>query len=198
MKARSPAPRPRRGAPKDTRERLVRAAAAIFERDGFDGTDSNAIARAAGYSPGTFYKHFADKRAIFLAVYEEWVTHEWNAIGRTLEETSDAGARAEAIVAMYLEHHRRWRGFRASLRALAAKDRAVRSFYLAQRRRQLELMASEAPSARAADVLLLYTLERAADGLADGEAGSLGIEAAELRALLVELVRRRLKDGSRR
>ncbi len=51
----------------DTRDRLVAAAARAFNRAGYHGTDSNRIARAAGYAPATFYKHFADKRAIFVA-----------------------------------------------------------------------------------------------------------------------------------
>lgn len=70
------APRPSRGTPEETRERLVVAAAQLFNRVGYDGTDSNRIAREAGYAPGTFYKHFRDKKEIFLAVYEGWVTKE--------------------------------------------------------------------------------------------------------------------------
>src|ERR1700752_2615921 len=73
-------PRPRRGKPSDTRARLVTTAAAVFNRVGYHGTDSNRLARAAGYAPATFYKHFAHKRAIFLAAYEAWVTAEWEAI----------------------------------------------------------------------------------------------------------------------
>ena len=52
--------RPKRGQSADTRERLVAAAAAVFNRDGYHGTDSNRLARAAGYAPATFYKHFPD------------------------------------------------------------------------------------------------------------------------------------------
>src|SRR5439155_19483347 len=76
--------RPRRGSPAETRARLVAAAAREFGRVGYDGTDSNRLARAAGYAPGTFYKHFADKRAIFLEAYRAWVTAEWVAIDRLL------------------------------------------------------------------------------------------------------------------
>src|SRR5690606_17709581 len=59
--ARAAEGRPRRGTPDGTRERLIAAAAEVINRDGYFGTDSNAIARAAGYSPATFYKHFEDK-----------------------------------------------------------------------------------------------------------------------------------------
>jgi AcrR family transcriptional regulator len=51
--------RPRRGTPAQTRERLVAAAAILFNRAGYHGTDSNRIARAAGYSTGTFYLNYA-------------------------------------------------------------------------------------------------------------------------------------------
>lgn len=182
--------RPRRGSPDETRARLVAAAAEVFEREGYAGTDSNRLARAAGYAPGTFYKHFTDKRSLFLVVYEEWVTKEWHEVaavaGSGPEET-----RAERIVDRVLEHHRRWKGVRASLRALVATDDAVRSFYRAQRRRQLAWLGDRA-SDRERHALALFTLERAADGLADGEAAALGLSTTKVRAQLVDLVRREL------
>jgi AcrR family transcriptional regulator len=86
-------PRPRRGSPEQTRERLVAAAAKLFNRVGYHGTDSNRIAREANYSTGTFYKHFKDKREIFLAAYETWVASEWKAVASELA----AGGTAEEI-----------------------------------------------------------------------------------------------------
>src|SRR4051812_38261323 len=88
--------RPRRGAPEDTRARLVAAAAELFNRHGYHRTDSNRIAQAAGYAAGTFYKHFADKREIFLAAHEAWVTAEWRAIAdelRAARSRDDAAGR---------------------------------------------------------------------------------------------------------
>ena len=93
---RKPRARPRRGTPDETRERLVAAAAAVFNRDGYHGTDSNRIARAAGYAAGTFYKHFADKREILLAAYEAWVTSEWSEVERD-HAAAAAEARANAL-----------------------------------------------------------------------------------------------------
>src|SRR5712664_2139718 len=60
----------------ESRRLLVEAAAQIFNSDGFHGTDTNRIAKAAGYTPGTFYTHFPDKRAIFLEDYRTWVDSE--------------------------------------------------------------------------------------------------------------------------
>jgi AcrR family transcriptional regulator len=191
-------PRALRGDPSSTRERLVLAAAHVFNTSGYQGTDSNAIARAAGYSPGTFYKHFADKRAIFLAVYEAWVTAEWAALGPVALSTESAATRARRLVAITTDLHRTWRGFRASLRALVAWDEEVRAFHRKQRRRQLRTMArlreatTRGARTREADALLLFTLERVCDAIADGETEELGLRSRSTTRLLEELVEKHL------
>ena len=187
-------PRPRRGTPSETRDRLVAAAAEELNRAGFHGTDTNRIARAAGYAPGTFYKHFPDKRAVLLAAYAAWVATEWQAIGQVVAERGTVDTRATRIVEAVLDYHRRWRGLRASVRGLVALDTTVRTFYWDQRRRQLESLRAlrrTAPSAaaRAADAHLLYTLERVCDAIVDGEARALGVDERALVAGLVTLVR---------
>jgi hypothetical protein len=84
-----------------------------------------------------------------------------------------------------------------SLRALVATDAGVRTFYRAQRRRQLDLMAGLGGAPRAAhgrldDAILLFTLERVCDALADGELRELGLSARAARALLEQLVLRHI------
>src|ERR1700691_995174 len=92
------ADRPRRGTPEQTRARLVTTAGEIFNRVGYHGTDSNRIAKEAGYATGTFYKHFKDKREAFLAVYEAWVTSEWSAIDAELSGGRNPGKKARKPV----------------------------------------------------------------------------------------------------
>lgn len=194
--ARAAEGRPRRGTPDGTRQRLIAAAAEVINRDGYFGTDSNAIARAAGYAPATFYKHFVDKRAILLAAYEGWVATEWQQID-TVQRSAPAGQRARALTAWILAHHRRWRGLRASVLGLVGADPEVREFYVAQRRRQLDLLRALRDAGRVRaddrerDALLLYSFERACDALANGEAEALGLDADRLEALLAELLRGR-------
>jgi AcrR family transcriptional regulator len=191
-------PRPRRGKPEDTRARLVAAAADEFNRVGYRGTDSNRIARAAGYAPGTFYKHFPDKRDVFLAAYEAWVTAEWRTIGEIVRRPGSRHQLAARLVDATIALHRRWRGLRASLRALVAEDAAARTFYRSQRRRQLALLAAlDGPARtgrrrREADALLLYTLERVCDAIADGELRELGLSTEPMRALLRARIAQRL------
>lgn len=192
-----PDARPRRGTPLATRDRLVAAAARTFNRDGYHGTDSNRIAREAGYAPGSFYKHFTDKRAIFLAAYEAWVTAEWGAIDAAVRAGGAADAVAARIVDLVLAFHRRWRGFRRSLRVLVATDPAVRRAHRRQRTRQLALLAHlrrRPPRAgeREADAMLLLTLERVCDAVAEGELRDLGVDRRRILAQLRALVRSRL------
>src|SRR5215469_16934818 len=107
--------RPRRGTPDETRERIMRAAASQFNRLGYHGTDSNSIAKEAGYATGTFYKHFRDKREAFLSVYERWVAAEWQAIDAEISKDQKPEETARRIVDLSIEFHTKWSGLRASL-----------------------------------------------------------------------------------
>ena len=55
----------------DTRDRILDAAAHVMRTRGFARTTTKQIARAAGYSEATLYKHFTDKSDLFLAVLHE-------------------------------------------------------------------------------------------------------------------------------
>ncbi|MFJ8648513.1 TetR/AcrR family transcriptional regulator [Streptomyces sp. NPDC093546] len=52
------------------RQHIVRAAAQLFATKGFERTTTAEICRAAGMSAGNLFHYFANKRAIFLAVFE--------------------------------------------------------------------------------------------------------------------------------
>lgn len=51
----------------ETRERIVSAALKLFAEKGYDGATTAEIARQAGVAEGTIYRHFADKKELFLA-----------------------------------------------------------------------------------------------------------------------------------
>ncbi len=90
--------------------------------------------------------------------------------------------------------HRRWRGLRASLRALVAEDPEARRFYRRQRRRQLQLLAAMSGRRlpQESDAVLLYTFERVCDAIADGELRELGLHAAATAAELRRVVEQHL------
>ncbi|MEU9929251.1 TetR/AcrR family transcriptional regulator [Streptomyces anulatus] len=53
------------------RQHIVDAAAQLFATKGFERTTTAEICRAAGMSAGNLFHYFANKRAIFLAVFED-------------------------------------------------------------------------------------------------------------------------------
>jgi AcrR family transcriptional regulator len=174
--------RPRRGTPIQTRERLLTAAGSLFNRAGYHGTDSNQIAKEAGYATGTFYKHFRDKREVFLAVYEAWLSAEWEAIDAELSAGRGPDETARRLVELAIDFHTKWRGLRAALIELVFTDGEVRRFYRAQRRRQLDLIVQirqrlgMAPGRREDDAIHLFTTERTYDAIGQGEIQALGLD----------------------
>jgi AcrR family transcriptional regulator len=54
-----------------TRGALVRAARELFAQDGYAATGRETIVERAGVTRGAMYHHFADKEALFQAVFEE-------------------------------------------------------------------------------------------------------------------------------
>ncbi len=183
-----PAPRN----PEETRLRLVDAAEAEFNAQGFDGTDTNRIARRAGYAPQTFYRHFADKTAVFIAVYERWWKDEMAALGRALERKS-AKQSAERAARIVMEFHVRWRGFRRSLRHLTHEDPKVRAARIAARVAQMARLRAMPGRRRRSDAELvggLLTIERLCDAAAEGELSDLGLSSRAA----TELVARAVSD----
>jgi AcrR family transcriptional regulator len=184
--------------PVRARGALVAAAEKLFRRHGYFATDSNAIARAAGYAPASFYTHFRDKLDIFLFVYERWVMGEWRAIERALAESVDERDWLSDVIDSIMNHHRAWRRFRASLRAMAAIEPAVRTAQNKQRQRQMkwlqDLCAAKqlgTPDAPMSLAILLAT-ERILDAVAEGDASTVGVGPEQIRVSLTEMLYRML------
>jgi len=57
-----------------TRAALTHAARRLFAERGFAGVGTEEIVRVAGVTRGALYHHFADKRELFEAVYEQLET----------------------------------------------------------------------------------------------------------------------------
>ena len=202
--AQAKADRPRRGSPEQTRERLIKAAASQFNRFGYRGTDSNTIAKEAGYATGTFYKHFRDKREIFLAAYERWLAAQWKEIGDRLSEMRNAEETAKLLVDLSIKFHTEWRGLRASLMELVFSDSEARKFFRAQRRRQLDLIAElrarfDLPTRTSEqDAIHLFMTERVFDAIGQGEIQALGLDKDVVVETMVERVRELLERGDER
>ena len=170
----------------NTRELLIAAAVAEFHDVGFAGTNSNRIARRAGFAPQTFYRWFKDKTEIFIAVYRAWEEELW-AVNALLVD----GADDEAVVEEVVAHHRAWLNFRRSLRALSVEDAQVRAARAESRLRQVAWIAQwKEPRALAADEIAtrLLQLERLTDAIAEGEFADMGMTEVAVRRRLVDIL----------
>lgn len=177
--------------PAASRQALLDAAARLFNSVGYYGTDTNRIAIAAGYTPGTFYTHFEDKRAIFLEVYRGWVNDEMDAFTEIFN-SKEPGKRLR-LARTLLKHHEDWTVFRASLKSLYFTDEVVRRARIEQRRKQMLLSASlrapgkpeRAPAQMLATMLITEAL---ADAIADGDAEKLGVKRDDLFQILLRSI----------
>lgn len=155
-----------------SREKLVKAALAEFEANGYFGTDTNRIARAAGFSPQTLYRQFSDKLDIFIAAYEAWLDAEMVAV----QELLGIQAPISDVARLLVDHHSRHARFRRSLRYLSTEDDRVRSARADGRKRQLELLKSADPTQDEAQAACgLLTLERLLDAVVENELSDLGL-----------------------
>jgi AcrR family transcriptional regulator len=181
-----PVGRPRAREGKPTSEKLVAAAAKEFNQRGFDGTDTNRIARRAGFAPQTFYRWFRDKTAVFLAVYRAWEDEERVMLTKLLARKAPATELVEAAI----KHHRAYKIFRRSLRSLSLENSTVRKARAESRKRQIEQIktwvAPSKPSSIEVATILLQ-MERLADAVAEGEFADLGLEDKAARDALATL-----------
>jgi AcrR family transcriptional regulator len=125
----------RRRSVEQTREQILAAAAELLARDGYDGVNSNQIARAAGVGVGTFYRHFADKRSLADAL----ALKVWEELGRVMpaDDVDDPIAFARSATEAILGYaERRPARFRAAF-GLGRRARTAPSVRPIERRFQL-------------------------------------------------------------
>ncbi len=160
-----------------------------FNEHGFSGTDSNRIARRAGFAPQTFYRWFKDKIEIFVAVYRAWEDAEAADVGPLLSRD----APVEAVVQAGINHHRGYLRFRRSLRQLAVEDPVVRAARAASRLRQIQQIRvwASRPDARDEEIAAqLLQIERLTDAVAEGELADMGVTENGARAELARIITR--------
>lgn len=188
---------PERRVRKDTAEKLLQAAVSEFNEHGFDGTDTNRIARRAGFAPQTFYRWFQDKVEIFIKVYERWQQEEAAVLRKLLADKATDARLVQACVA----HHRAYLLFRRSLRRLSIENPKVRSARAHSRLSQIGHLKSMATNRSAAVADLAATLlqfERLCDALAEGEFADMGLDGKAGEEALIVLLQRLRKPIRRR
>jgi len=78
----------------ERRAQLIEAATILFAENGYSGTTTKEIARAAGVTEALIFRHFESKESLYKGVIEEYVSRsrrpEWHAeIRRCMDATDD-------------------------------------------------------------------------------------------------------------
>ena len=172
---------------KNTAECIVNAALLEFCENGYFATDTNKIARRAGFAPQTFYRWFKDKIAVFLAAYKQWSDLEIQLLA-VLPLNKEA---SEQVVDIVIMHHREYRMFRRSLRQLGVENLEVRQARAENRLKQLSFLQQKLGLADTHRVTLLASMlqiERLADALVEGEFDDLGVQEADIKSVMINLI----------
>ena len=70
------------------RDRIVEVARPLIRQKGIDAVSMDEIAKAAGVGPGTLYRHFPTKEALYDAVLEAWVLQVNDVVDKALANGS--------------------------------------------------------------------------------------------------------------
>lgn len=88
---------------RQTVERILQAAARIFDEEGYRRTTTNRVAEAAGVSIGSLYQYFPNKDALLVALAERHVEEATDAFAEHLAELDRDEPPLEAVVRSLLE-----------------------------------------------------------------------------------------------
>jgi len=107
----APAKRPR-GRPRKTlderdegnrRQELIRTAAKLFRRKGFDATSTRDIAAAVGMHSGSPFYHFESKSALLYAVMEEGMRSAMERQARVLDPAADPATQLRHLIRSHFD-----------------------------------------------------------------------------------------------
>lgn len=174
---------------KSTELKLVQAAMAEFAEHGYIGTDTNKIARRAGFAPQTFYRWFKDKISIFIATYRLWEEDEWQILTALMQQQAAPSQIAQAVVVQHRAHLL----FRRSLRQLALEHPQVRQARAESRLRQVGriqewLGPAVTDQGIESTAVMLLQLERLADAVAEGELTDMGFPDDALLQAMINMI----------
>jgi AcrR family transcriptional regulator len=116
-----------------TRENLLKAALAMYEKKGYHKTTVDEIAAEAGVSTGIAYRYFRNKKDMLLSVISygaeniDSVAKIHNA--NIPDNMTEIGQYLEAILKSFEEFHKKYRDIHEELEGLQHMDEDVRKLY---------------------------------------------------------------------
>ncbi|MHA7986245.1 TetR/AcrR family transcriptional regulator [Rathayibacter sp. CAU 1779] len=74
-----------------TQKVLLGAALELFVERGYAKTSVDDIVQRASSSTGSFYHHFGDKSGIYLALWDDWMDHQEEAVSKAILDARGQG-----------------------------------------------------------------------------------------------------------
>jgi AcrR family transcriptional regulator len=93
----------KRLAPQQRRDLIVEAAGRLFGKRGYDGTRLDDVAAAAGVTKPILYRHFDDKRALYLALLERH-REDLGTFAGAIPESGSLEDRLRAVLEVWLDY----------------------------------------------------------------------------------------------
>ncbi len=185
-----------------TRRQLKIAARSEFNSAGYFATDSNKIAKNAGYAPGSFYRHFKDKLEVFIEVYRDWHWDQMQEIERALTLGGTQEQMSVRMTEIILHFYSHWKTFRASARVLSMSEPRAIQFKAGRRAELVSSIISlrqrlRLPALPTKDIVtFLIFVERLADAIIDGEYSQFGLSDEDAKIELQRLIHHFLNSNS--
>jgi AcrR family transcriptional regulator len=89
----------------EQREMILARAAALFARNGYQGTSMNQVAEACGLSKATLYHYYRDKYALLVSIADGHVTRLRAIVDEALAEDATPQAQMRALVRRLVEEY---------------------------------------------------------------------------------------------
>ena len=87
-----------------TRQKIVEAAAPIFNKRGYEGSSLNDLMRATGLKKGGIYRHFSSKEELAAEAFDfTWET-AWNARMMHVDEKANGIEKLKQLITSFIEH----------------------------------------------------------------------------------------------
>jgi AcrR family transcriptional regulator len=118
---------------RDTRERLLAAATALFEERGYSRVTIRDITDAAGLSAGAFYRYFNDRRELMLVLMRKLTAEAFDFV-RVPWDENDPMLSVLQSTQLYFKFYETHRPLFAILVELSQSDSAVADIWAASRR----------------------------------------------------------------
>jgi TetR/AcrR family transcriptional regulator, transcriptional repressor for nem operon len=87
-----------------TRKKIVKAAAPIFNQHGFEGSSLNDLMAATGLKKGGIYRHFSSKEELAAEAFDYTWEAAWNARLQHVDEKTSGIAKLKQLIANFVDY----------------------------------------------------------------------------------------------